>query len=405
MEANMKIEKRNKEKNISLYKSALFCSLVSICRYVKINKINYLFTKDVVVPDIDGHMKFTETEDDIYFVDHIASRIVNYDWYKNLRKGGALNNQDTHVEDSLRYVKNLKGNEKVVIYQSNKAIGYCSVTKNTKYDSYVFKGPSSKNLLKKFMELNQEYKVLTQILDDRYFKRQFVPFLSWNDCFEKHNDVEFNKRYVYEIISSDKPSKPYLDIEWISNNKDLDLDKFVDNIKQNIINIFANRYKKNISKDDIYVSKSHLNNKISFHIVINAVCDGKLLLFSTNKKQNQNSSWDLCQELLKLHDIELNKNKLENNLNVNMNNLYKGKIDDRVYTYDREFRTIYSNKDGKDKRPFLPLEQNTDDQTIIENWKKYLVSDYDGEYELIQTPFVNIQNVYQKRVFIDLKQK
>ena len=81
-----KLEKKNLEKGKSLYKSSLFCSLVSLLRYVKINDISYRFSGDVVVPDETGFMKFRESDETVKFIEKIDSRIADMDWYGYYRK-------------------------------------------------------------------------------------------------------------------------------------------------------------------------------------------------------------------------------------------------------------------------------------------------------------------------------
>lgn len=82
------LEKKSLEKDgKALYKSSLFCSLVSLCRYVKINDVSYMICSDVVeIPD-DGNMKFRESEETITFIDKIDSRINGKDLYGNMRAG------------------------------------------------------------------------------------------------------------------------------------------------------------------------------------------------------------------------------------------------------------------------------------------------------------------------------
>lgn len=77
------LEQKNKDKGKALYKSALFCSLVSLLRYVKINDISYLFTKDIIIPDDNNQMKFAEKEEIIKFIPKIETRKEDIDWYKN----------------------------------------------------------------------------------------------------------------------------------------------------------------------------------------------------------------------------------------------------------------------------------------------------------------------------------
>ena len=80
------LEEKNLKEGKSLYKSSLFCSLVSLLRYVKINDINYTFTKDICYPNNDGTMEFKNGTDIVHFIDPIKSRISDHDFYGDLRK-------------------------------------------------------------------------------------------------------------------------------------------------------------------------------------------------------------------------------------------------------------------------------------------------------------------------------
>ncbi len=82
-----KLEKKSMKDGKMLYKSTLFCSLVSLLRYVKINDVSYRFTNEVVVPNDDGFMNFREKDETVVFIDKIESRIPNHDWYKEMGVG------------------------------------------------------------------------------------------------------------------------------------------------------------------------------------------------------------------------------------------------------------------------------------------------------------------------------
>jgi len=75
------VEQKNLDKGKALYKSSLFCSLVSLLRYVKINNVNYLFTENIVLPDENYQMKFRESTSQIHFVNKIDSRKPGQDLY------------------------------------------------------------------------------------------------------------------------------------------------------------------------------------------------------------------------------------------------------------------------------------------------------------------------------------
>ena len=86
LETIERIEKKNLDEGRALYKSALFCSLVSLLRYVKINEISYRFTANIMFPNSDNKFNFREKEETIAFIDKIQSRIEGHDIYSILRK-------------------------------------------------------------------------------------------------------------------------------------------------------------------------------------------------------------------------------------------------------------------------------------------------------------------------------
>ena len=88
------LEKKNLANGKSLYKSSLFCSLVSLLRYIKINNVSYLLTNDYIAPNEDGTMKFQESNETIQFINKIESRIPNNDYYGSYRNGYVQQNVD-----------------------------------------------------------------------------------------------------------------------------------------------------------------------------------------------------------------------------------------------------------------------------------------------------------------------
>lgn len=96
-----KLEKKSMKDGKMLYKSALFCSLVSLLRYVKINDVSYRFTNEVVVPNDDGFMNFREKDETVVFIDKIESRIPNHDWYKEMGTGYDPSTKNAHYNDSI----------------------------------------------------------------------------------------------------------------------------------------------------------------------------------------------------------------------------------------------------------------------------------------------------------------
>lgn len=375
MISNNKIVERNKREKVELYKSALFASLVGVCRYVNVNDIAYSFVNtaiDLQTPDVS----FSKRTENVHFVDKIVARYMNFDLYKNMRVGGQ---KPASIKPDI--FTNIKHGEIYLINTSTDARQICLVKRNELYDSFEFTGNSAKKVAQLYVDTNDKHKIITQIMDNvQYngkYKRRFVPFVSWDDCYEKHRNIDYNQRYVYEIIESSKPCKPYLDIEWNGDDNG-----FLDTLCTDIIDMFRIRYGYNIGREHILITSASSGTKVSYHVVIHYMHNGKQLVFATNKKNGINSAYDLYSGLTTLKPA-----------------LYMERIDGLVYTEGREFRTIYSNKDPSCSRPFMPLSGERD----VENFKDYLVTYYTNDVQVIETPLINypfIPNRYRKSRFV-----
>jgi hypothetical protein len=237
---------------------------------------------------------------------------------------------------------------------------YCTISKNVRYSTYIFSGSGSKGILKYFLEKTKntpefKYDKIVQMMDSNSYRR-FIPIRDWKTFWTVYRDEPIKDRHLFELIRSEQPCKPYLDIEWNIDSDNYDIDSetdarnidhtdFIENLKHDIITIFADRYNIELSKDDILVSSSHSKLKVSFHIVIDKKIDGKTVVYKTNIKDKVNSAWDLWVALTEYDDR------------------YVDKIDRNVYTLDREFRTLFSNKTSE-FRPILPYPNN---KKITEN--------------------------------------
>ena len=272
---------------------------------------------------------------------------------------------------------------KNISFKHNGGAKYSNSVLSRRYDTYIFKGVGSKNNLKFYMTSNKKYKIATQILDFKGF-RQFIAFTSWIDAFDKYKHTAYDKRYIYEIILSDKPCKPYLDIEWDKIDDDYNLDEFISQLKNDLIHIFLTRYKKHINDEHIFITEAHKSNKYSFHVTITS--KPVLFVFNTNTKRICNSAWDLYVAL-----IELNSD-------------YKNKIDEAVYSMDREMRCIYSTKFNED-RMFYPYKGSK--KPMVDNFTDYIITDISENIEFIETIYDNSSNVFslKKTKNINLKSK
>lgn len=282
---------------------------------------------------------------------------------------------------------------------------YCIITKNVRFQTYIFSGTGSKKLLRYFInktqyDSNYGYKKIIQIINSKSY-RQFIPIKCLKTFWNDYKCEPIKNRYLFEVILSDQPCKPYLDIEWkaINNSVRNKYKIFITRLTNDLKLIFTTRYDIIIDDTDILISTSHSKSKVSFHIVINKKHNDKLVVYETNKKGFSNSAWDLWVAL-----VEHNKE-------------YKKIIDESVYSTDREFRTLYSNK-LKDFRPIVPYGTTIrEDTKICLSTKKclqYFVTYSDSDnYHYIKTPeldnkyvVMNKQyqyNIYPQRIYTDKK--
>ena len=124
IDSNERIEQKNQSKGKVLYKSSLFCSLVSLLRYVKINQIAYRFTSDVVIPDKQTNsIDFTEVTEQIKFIDLIDTRESEHDWYGQYKLDKP--NKSNKSNKSNKPDKSNKSNKsnKLVVVESDESDG------------------------------------------------------------------------------------------------------------------------------------------------------------------------------------------------------------------------------------------------------------------------------------------
>lgn len=92
-----------------LYRSSLFCSLVSLLRYVCINDMLYEFSTDKLLPDENGNIKFRNGQQKLVFIDKFVVQFENNKWYTDhryipprtlIRENENCNELDNESDDS-----------------------------------------------------------------------------------------------------------------------------------------------------------------------------------------------------------------------------------------------------------------------------------------------------------------
>jgi hypothetical protein len=177
-----------------------------------------------------------------------------------------------YLETYFVRIDKLKNNDRLEIKLNSSTV---RVRKEKKYHGIIFSGYGSKNIAKYYVESRDEYSNLIQSMKNGY--RRFIAIKSWLKIFNDTKKDYVVLRNLYEVIRSDLPCKPYLDIEWNIKNK------YFDDIIDYENNDFTNFYKKmnndiksifkdygvKLKKKNILWLSSHSDKKISFHIIIN----------------------------------------------------------------------------------------------------------------------------------------
>lgn len=313
------------------------------------------------------------------------------------------NHKDAYIrylDNIVDQIKKMKWGEKICImsypYDQIHHKKYCTISKLIRFSTYIFGGYGSKNILRYFISKTKDdedygYTKIVQILSNNSY-RNFLPIKSWETFWKSYKDEPIKDRHLFELIRTDQPCKPYLDIEWIVNDnenaKNNDYTKFIDVLIYDIKYVFKERYSIKLTNDSILISSSHSEKKASFHVIIDHIIDGKTIVYNTNRKRYPNSAWDMWVAL------------------VDINKRYKKILDQSVYTTDREFRAIFSNKTS-DFRPFVPYGMNVDENSELsmddKTCLRYMVTYISTpEHFYINTPIIPTHYlVVNKKYYFD----
>ena len=285
--------------------------------------------------------------------------------------------------ENLTAINKILTDAKNIMYRECRKQGkrYFQIHKDIRrYHSYIFTGTGQKRGMRHFISLQPQYKVAATIHDKSYH-RQAIPFTDWPTAMNNYMHEAYHKRYFYEIILSDRPCKPYLDLEKTVDFQCFghDFSDIIHKIQNDITQIFCNRYNINITNDMTMITQSHRENKISFHVVLNIIINNQYYAYQTNTKKQNNSAYDLYLALIEKDPS------------------WKDYTDSSVYSIDRDFRAIYSTKPN-DVHQFEPINNNPSIK-FVPNWLDYFVTHFDPQYpiQIIQTPKI-INEITQKKI-------
>lgn len=343
-----------------------------------------------------------DDSEDLYTTDDDASDNVSED-EEDIELKKARERYIKHMDSIVEQIKSMEWGQMITVesdpnFRSMNHLTkkYCAISKIIRFGTFMFNGYGSKNILRYFMNKTKTdpeygYQKIIQVLNNKSYRR-FLPIKSWEQFWTQYNDEPIKCRHAFELIRSDQPCKPYLDIEWHTDfNEDarkMDYSDFIEKLRKDLILIFKNRYKLNIDINEIMISTSHSASKVSFHVVVDKMINGKTVSFRTNRKGYPESAWDLWIALIEHNDS------------------YEDVLDGAVYTTDREFRLIYSNKTSE-FRPILPygtkkISENSLVKMKMAECLRYIITySSSGEYHHIQTPEVPKKYLVMNKRYCD----
>lgn len=214
---------------------------------------------------------------------------------------------------------------------------------------------------------------------------------SFDNFFTQLKKLEIDGRYYVNEILIHEYRKPYMDIERLYDDEETYnnmRNKFLNNLLDDIIKVFKNKYDFDITRDDIYLTESSGNDqksgkyKLSFHLVIHSE---PRLCYYVSGNRGDSAAKHLIASLIEIDDE------------------YKNFLDESVFNTDSQMRIIGSYKQANcdrclipiDPHKFKPIKNLTNKQKL-----KYLIS-YIGGVKLfrkLKTPIYELTTTPKKQM-------
>ena len=230
-------------------------------------------------------------------------------------------------------------------------------------------GDGSKDRAKSTANLNG-HKCVVQLNCPDSGWRRFGSYATWDACRAATQVLQGDRRHLFEVISHDKPCKPYLDIDSETLPAPYeDVQQLVDHLQGLVTRVFKEDYLIDLEADAFQWLHSPNPNKMSLHLVIST--HSPQLVFRSNHFADPQGAAHLARRLAEL-DPEC-----------------AGKIvDQAVYTRDREMRVCGASKFGKNSvlQPLraLTLEEMTSEPPLAPD--DSLITALDAHTALIGVP-------------------
>ena len=90
------------------------------------------------------------------------------------------------------------------------------------------------------------------------------------DDFKELEQITKTNNNIHEILQHNKPLKPFLDIDLITEeDNNYNKDEILNNVLDEYNKIFFDSFNISINKNDVVIIDGTTNKKISFHVIFN----------------------------------------------------------------------------------------------------------------------------------------
>ena len=197
----------------------------------------------------------------------------------------------------------------------------------------------------------------------------YTSFSTWDEALTKTSEEELPlpHRHIYELISPERPVKPYLDLDLNPPIPEgVTFETVINRAYEIIIPMFRNQFNRVLTKEDFVWTTSPTQAKLSLHLIIDT--PEPQLVFPVNHKWEDSGCYHWAQQLKDLNDPLLSL-----------------MVDMAVYSRNRLMRTTRSNKPEK-LLSVLDFYNNTLSSTNFIHLKRGLITCLEGKTDFLTMP-------------------
>lgn len=163
-----------------------------------------------------------------------------------------------------------------------------------------FSGVGGKARMREYVQLHYPDRQAVEIVvqDPETGYRSFLPFHDWPEAWEALQALDGHRRHANEVVQLTQPCKPYLDVDCAGEPNGIAGDDIVPALVRGILHVFEQDYRRPIAPEDIVVTRSPNQAKLSWHIVVST--HQPQLVFRCNHRSEPHGAYQLARRLSEL---------------------------------------------------------------------------------------------------------